>query len=501
MHTVNRRDWVLALAVSAIPLLGFWAYGLFDLDEGFYAAVSAEMLRSGDWITPRYSGEAWFEKPVLTYWLVAPSVAAFGENVGPRLPSALAALALCGVIGLFVARRVSPAAGIGATLVLGTSLLPAAAGRMLLVDPFLILCLAGSLVALFESAVGKPSRRAASGALLGLAVLAKGPVALILYAAVFAWTYFAEAELRPTLRSVGPNLCALALCMAIVAGWYVPCYLVNGETFVREFLLEQNWGRFLGGDKAHALPSWASPWGHPLYYPLVLAVGFLPWTLVEAYRAWSRPPMAAESHSAQLARRFLGRWAWAPLVFFTFSAAKLPHYVLPAVPAIAALLAMRYARTYDWSRARRPHTAHVAAALFSAIALHAGFLYFYRASGQEEAHRLARWIRSQNANAIAYRLDSAGATQTAGPIRMDETSLPSLELYLGDRLRWADDPEELATAADGELVFTRAGRIGDVEHRLVLEHGLRMERVRTPTAQDRFAVWLIRSDEPLRKKR
>ena len=48
--------WFLAI----LPLLGWWFYGLFDIDEGFYGAVVAEMNRRGEWITPFYNGKPWF---------------------------------------------------------------------------------------------------------------------------------------------------------------------------------------------------------------------------------------------------------------------------------------------------------------------------------------------------------------------------------------------------------------------------------------------------------
>ena len=56
----NPRALSLAPVICTIPLLGWWMYGLFDLDEGFYAAVVAEMNRRGEWITPFFNGKPWF---------------------------------------------------------------------------------------------------------------------------------------------------------------------------------------------------------------------------------------------------------------------------------------------------------------------------------------------------------------------------------------------------------------------------------------------------------
>jgi 4-amino-4-deoxy-L-arabinose transferase-like glycosyltransferase len=81
--------WLLWLCVLA-ALIDLRAFGLTDLDEGFYASVAWEMRHSGDWRTPTFLGEPWFEKPPLLYWLMVGSMRVFGENeFALRLPSAL----------------------------------------------------------------------------------------------------------------------------------------------------------------------------------------------------------------------------------------------------------------------------------------------------------------------------------------------------------------------------------------------------------------------------
>jgi len=63
---------ILLLAIPLVYLLYLFdlnGVGLLSADEPRYAAVSREMARSGDWITPRLWGQPWFEKPVLLYWM------------------------------------------------------------------------------------------------------------------------------------------------------------------------------------------------------------------------------------------------------------------------------------------------------------------------------------------------------------------------------------------------------------------------------------------------
>src|SRR5262245_56813509 len=120
---VERTRFLWAQLFASLPFLFFWSTGLFDFDEGIYAAVVGEMSRSGQWLVPTYNGEPWFEKPILVFWLTGPSIAIFGPGFGPRLPSVLCSLSVIALCGWFVGRR---SAGVRSRLtmwILGGSLL------------------------------------------------------------------------------------------------------------------------------------------------------------------------------------------------------------------------------------------------------------------------------------------------------------------------------------------------------------------------------------------
>ena len=75
----NVRHLILLLAV-ALPLF-FWGIGAMpfrDPDEGLYASIAREMVSRGDWLTPRFNGLRYLEKPPLYYWLTSLTYAAFG---------------------------------------------------------------------------------------------------------------------------------------------------------------------------------------------------------------------------------------------------------------------------------------------------------------------------------------------------------------------------------------------------------------------------------------
>jgi len=162
-----------------VPFLGFWAYGLFDLDEGFYGAVVRDMIARHDWITPTLNGVPWFEKPILAYWLAIPSVQLFGDTLGPRLPSVLCTLGTVALLFFFLKRHVPLPAARLATLLYATNLLVVVLGRMMMTDAPLVLCLTASFVVLADWRLKEspgPGWREwpMMGLLVGLGVLAKG---------------------------------------------------------------------------------------------------------------------------------------------------------------------------------------------------------------------------------------------------------------------------------------------------------------------------------------
>src|SRR3954451_13973159 len=88
---VRRTTALLVVLCWAVYFAGLGRPAIGDSDEAFYAEAGREMAATGDWLTPHYSGEPRFQKPILTYWLIAAtySVTGVGE-VGARVWSALA---------------------------------------------------------------------------------------------------------------------------------------------------------------------------------------------------------------------------------------------------------------------------------------------------------------------------------------------------------------------------------------------------------------------------
>lgn len=472
--------WVWLFAM--LPFVGWWLTGLFDLDEGFYGAVTAEMNRRGEWITPYFNGHPWFEKPILTYWVTKPFLLLFGVQVGPRLPSVLATVATFGVIMWFARRRLSGRVGAIAVLILATSLLFVALGRMLMTDALLNLAITAGFLTFWESLVGDYRWRWITALCLGLGVLAKGPIAILLFVPLALWTLWREPELRPAFKRGWIK--GTGILLATIATWYVPAYLANGHEFVQKFLVEQNLNRFTGGDAAHTLGGVA---GLVFYIPILL-VGVAPWSVM-LWWAWPRRPAAGNGQVAtghDPLKRYLAAWAAIVFLFFTLSSAKLPHYVLPCCVPIALLVA-----SYLEDR-RKVLPILMGAAALTAIVANAGFLIWYRMSGQQEAHALARELKTlaqPGDRIVEYELPRRQKDLGTGKPKIQETSEPSLLLYLERTADEAERLEPLMKDRGSMWIFTRWNRIGDTDVARLQSEGWTLSRVPTKTTQDQYALW------------
>lgn len=441
----------IALLIAILPLLGWWATGLFDIDEGFYGAVVAEMNRRHEWVTPYYNGQPWFEKPILLYWLAKPCLQAFGDQWGPRLPSVLTAIGVFALMIWACRRRLSELAGAWSVLILGSSLVFVALGRLMMTDMPLALALSVAMLTFWESLVGDRRWRLLTAALLGVAGLAKGPVALILFVLIAGWTFWKQPALRPSFR--GQWLLGTLILAGVIALWYVPAYLASGDLFVQKFLIEQNVGRFTGGDKAHTIKA---AWAYVLYVPVVL-VGMMPWSFWLG-KAWPRKMPETETQTGDFPR-YLAAWATIIFIFFSISSAKLPHYILPMFVPLAMLLGDHFAR----AKAKVGLALAVAWTVIVAVVVNGGQAWWYEASGQREAHEFARYIRENGSagpddSVAVFQMPRRDKSLGTGKPKLQETSLPSLLMYLDRDVNEAETVQEVVEGKS-HWMLTRKGRV------------------------------------------
>ncbi|HEX7284781.1 MAG TPA: glycosyltransferase family 39 protein [Candidatus Angelobacter sp.] len=371
---------------------GLGAFGLVGADEPRYAQIAREMLARHDWVVPTLNGQPWLEKPVLLYWKEAAAYRVFGlEDWVARLPAAFFASALVLAVFFFM-RRFRFGSELDSALITATMAGIVGFGRaastdMLLAAPFCIALLAWWTWHKTESKV----MLAGFYGLLGLAMLAKGPVApalAVLIVAAYAW-------LRRQGQIFGRSLwpAGFAIFLLIVLPWYIAIQ-VKVPSFFKTFFLEHNLARFSTNLYRHPQPFW--------YYIPVFLLAVLPWivftvpALVVAVREGIRsfragrnvvepPPSLTDAtpqqqeppspeQPAQAAaddglEQFLALWILIPIVFFSISQSKLPGYILPSIPPAAVLTAAYLFRTQGISRIKMMLHSLVCAALVAGALL------------------------------------------------------------------------------------------------------------------------------------
>ncbi len=339
--TWSRDLLLLALVIGAFYGFRLGSYPLSDPDEGRNAEIAREMVASSDWVTPRLDGVNYFEKPPLVYWGVAGSQLLFGQNEWSARAIPML-FAIGGVLATYAAtRRVyGRAAGISAALMLGTSLLYFALGRFLILDMAVSVLMSTTLFC-FLLGVREPPPAAGTSswaarrrwlfyglyASAALATLAKGLIGVLVTGAVmFLWLLvFAQwKRLRPFYLPTGA-----LLFLAIAAPWHVLAAMRN-PTWFHRYIVFEHFERF-SSPVAHRF----GPWWY--FIPIVL-LGVFPWSgfLWPAIRrsirgGWSERIKNADSW-------FFIIWVGFVFLFFSASHSKLPPYILPIFPGLAALV-------------------------------------------------------------------------------------------------------------------------------------------------------------------
>ena len=330
-----------ALCWGLLALAWFGPLGertLLGPDEGRYASIALEMMRSGDWITPRLNGFLYFEKPPLQYWMSAASYHLLGVNAfAARLWPALAGF-LTIVAVSFTGRRLwGPEAGAHAAMALAATAWIVLNSHFLSLDMglalFLTLTLCGFLLAQRDDAGPAQQRHAmwATWAAMAGATLSKGLVGLLIPGATLVlysllngqWAFWRRMHWRS----------GLALYLALAAPWFIAVSLKN-PGFFEFFFVHEHLQRYLTDEARRTGPLW--------YFVPILLVGFLPWTTL-------LPALAVLGARRDPQQRFqplrlLLIWSVFVLVFFSVSRSKLPSYILPMFPALALLLAAHLER-------------------------------------------------------------------------------------------------------------------------------------------------------------
>ncbi|MBK5255301.1 MAG: glycosyltransferase family 39 protein [Vicinamibacteria bacterium] len=333
----GRSLWLLG-SLMVLSSAAF-AVGLSDAPieraEIYFLDAARAMVERGDWLVPFYRGEPFYDKPPLTYWLLALSFDVFGASLfAGRLMAALLALATLRATYHF-ATLVTPAedgrsaedsrsAAFFATAILGTSYAFVSFARLTMSDMLLTLLtlLAGS-VYLRSETESRPRLLVGVGALLGLGFLAKGPIAWIYFGALLLAFVLVERRLPKIFNPAG--LLGTILATGVGFSWFFLVYLREGIEPLKWFFLRENLQRFAAPTYDAAEPLW--------FYLPIYAVEGLPWSVL----AIPALLYTFRAEAPKVLRILLG-WSVLMLAPLSLSRGKLDYYLLPILPPLGIVI-------------------------------------------------------------------------------------------------------------------------------------------------------------------
>jgi 4-amino-4-deoxy-L-arabinose transferase-like glycosyltransferase len=329
---------LLICAVAWLP--GFLTLPPLDRDESRFAQATKQMLETGDFIDINFGAGPRYEKPVGIYWLQAASTAVFGGGTRDaiwtyRLPSFLGALAAVAATFWLVRAFAPVEAAFFAGLILGLSALMMSEANIAKTDAVLLACIAATqavLIRTYLNARSPATYRPPAAAIVlfgwvafGMGVLVKGPIIALVVLAGIGAVIVADRDWR-WLKGLHP-LPGMAVALAIVLPWAIAIGLASHGLFYEKSLGMDFAMKIAGGEETHGAP--------PGYYTLLASLTFWPGTLLLipgiVYGIARRKDPAV---------RYLLAWAAASWLMFELAPTKLPHYVLPVYPALAALSAL-----------------------------------------------------------------------------------------------------------------------------------------------------------------
>jgi 4-amino-4-deoxy-L-arabinose transferase-like glycosyltransferase len=330
--------------VVLVFILFWWrlgSLGLIDPDEPFYALTSREMVQSGDWVTPRVFGEPQFEKPILFYWETCLSQVIFGDNeLGARVPGALAA-SLVVFLTWYIGRRLlNPLAGFLAAVVLASGGLFIVMSRLMLTDLSHTFFISAGMYCLWRAFHDEEKRFRWLLILTvtsALSMLTKGPqgVAFVFMAGLM-YQWLTGLKSPWTLKSLA--ICA-SLWLLIAAPWYLAMFHLHqsGPTstatgwgyYWDSFFIHENWDRFFHAEH-HGNNTW--------YYYLEMLVGAsLPWIPLIFAALWETAATFRKTFREQRGLTMIISWLVPCYIFMTVAQSKLPSYIFFLTVPVALL--------------------------------------------------------------------------------------------------------------------------------------------------------------------
>ncbi len=341
----RRLALALLVALALTPyFVNLGASSLWDSNEAFYAETPREMIEASDYINPTFNYQPRFNKPPLSYWIVAAFYHLFGvSETTERFAIMIGALTMIATAFALGRLMLSIEAGLFAALALGASPRFLMFSRRIMIDVYLAMFM-GLALLFFVLAENRPHRRrlylALMYAAVGFGILTKGPVAVVLPALAFFIYLAVTGDLSRIRRVMLPA--GLVIVTAIVLPWYATVYSEHGWLYIKTFLLKDNLSRYTE-------PVWGPRRSLFFYLPVILGDMF-PWSILLPVAVWLAARFRLKRREQTVdekrpdTRLLLLIWIAVIVIFFSISSNKEDLYILPIYPAAAAIVGCLLAR-------------------------------------------------------------------------------------------------------------------------------------------------------------
>jgi 4-amino-4-deoxy-L-arabinose transferase-like glycosyltransferase len=390
---------IVLACILYFALSVYWSK--FSRAEVFFAESAREMMEANNLITPLYRRHPFFDKPILTYWLIILMFKNFGFlHLAARVPSIFAGLSTVALTGMGGSLLFNRKTGVMAAGVLASAFMYFAFSALCMSDALLILFDTLTLTCLYASLKAQSGNRLffwLASVTTGLAFLTKGPVAIVLPAA----TFFAFALMTGRLGAIRFKdiFLALVTITVIASPWFVAAYQANGWSALNYFFIHENVQRFTGGVYDAHRPVW--------YTLLSLLYGFAPWSIFLPFALFNQVRIWKSERDSAAGQALLFLWTWTAitLVFFSMSKGKCDYYMLPVYPA-CAILVSRFIDTQVSARSKVvPIILAVFCVGFFAAALGSAFIGQRIVGGQAIAWLLAPFVLASTGIFMAFELE------------------------------------------------------------------------------------------------
>jgi len=299
-----------------LPFLG--SVHLFDSDEANYAESAREMIVTGDYFMVQIDFEPFPEKPPLFFWLQVVSMKLFGINeFAARFPNVI-----CGIFSLvllyYLGRQLyGHRFGLLWILTFGAAILPFFYFKSGMIDPwfnlFIISGIAWFIMYLDPEREKARTRNVVLSAFFfGLAVLTKGPVAVLIFLICFLIFLFLK---RFRLKTKGIHVGLFLGVFVLIGGSWFLTQIVIGNTYVLKDFIDYQVRLFSTESSGHG--------GFFGYHIVVLLLGVFPASVI-ALKSFTKKSENTEFQ--RLFRQWMYILFWVVIILFSIVKTKLLHY-------------------------------------------------------------------------------------------------------------------------------------------------------------------------------